>query len=120
MKRDCKLRGYVALADAFRSGGTTPRAYLDETLSLIDRHDSRIKAFVATNREGAIAAADASTARWRNDAPFSPIDGMPIAVKDVIETIDLPRRERARAARSGRRDCREDNDDRVCFLSCIS
>jgi Asp-tRNA(Asn)/Glu-tRNA(Gln) amidotransferase A subunit family amidase len=90
MKRNGKLRGYVALAEAFRSGTTTPRAYLDETLSLIDRHDSRIKAFVATNREGAIHAANASTARWRNDAPLSPIDGMPLAIKDVIETIDLP------------------------------
>jgi Asp-tRNA(Asn)/Glu-tRNA(Gln) amidotransferase A subunit family amidase len=70
MKRNCKLRGYVALADAFRSGRTTPRAYLDETPSFIDRHDSRIKAFVATNREGAIDAANASTARWRNDAPL--------------------------------------------------
>ena len=90
MNREGKLRGYVALADDFRSGRTTPRAFLDETLSLIDRHDSRIKAFVAVNRERAVDAANASTIRWRNGTPLSPIDGMPIAVKDVIETIDLP------------------------------
>lgn len=90
MDGDGKLRGYVALADDFRSGRTTPRAFLDETFSLIDRHDPRIKAFVALSRERAIDAADASTMRWRNGKPLSAIDGMPIAIKDVIETIDLP------------------------------
>jgi Asp-tRNA(Asn)/Glu-tRNA(Gln) amidotransferase A subunit family amidase len=78
------------LADDFRSGRTTPRAFLDQTLGLIARHDTRIKAFVAVNRERAVDAADAASIRWRNGAPLSPIDGMPIAVKDVIETIDLP------------------------------
>ena len=87
---DGKLRGYVALADDFRNRRTTPRAFLDETLGLIDRYDPRIKAFVALNRERAIDAANASTTRWRNGTPLSPIDGMPIAIKDVIETIDLP------------------------------
>ena len=65
-------------------------AFLDETLSLIERHDSQIKAFVALNVKNAIEAADAATTRWRDGAPLSPIDGMPVAIKDVIETIDLP------------------------------
>ena len=42
------------------------------------------------NKDGAIAAADASTARWRDGKPLSPIDGMPIAIKDIIETADMP------------------------------
>ena len=67
-----------------------PRAFLDETLGLIDRYDFRIKAFVTLNREGAVDAANAATARWRNGTPLSAIDGMPVAIKDVIETIDLP------------------------------
>src|SRR3954469_16427765 len=90
MKMNGKLRGYVALSAEFRSGRTTPREFLAETLSLIDQRDSQIKAFVKLNREGAVGAANAATERWRNGAPLSPIDGMPVAVKDVIETIDLP------------------------------
>jgi Asp-tRNA(Asn)/Glu-tRNA(Gln) amidotransferase A subunit family amidase len=90
MNVDGKLRGYVALADEFRSGRTTPRQFLAETLSLIDQRDAQIKAFVKLNREGAVDAANAATGRWRKGAPLSPIDGMPVAVKDVIETIDLP------------------------------
>jgi Asp-tRNA(Asn)/Glu-tRNA(Gln) amidotransferase A subunit family amidase len=85
-----KLRGYVALADDFRAGKITPRAYLDETLKLIAERDSGIGAFVTINKDGAIKAADAATARWRAGKPLSPIDGMPVAIKDIIETADMP------------------------------
>ena len=85
-----KLRGYVALAVDLRAGKTTPRAYLDECLKRIGDLDPSIGAFVKLNREGAIKAADASTARWRSGKPLSPIDGMPVAVKDIIETADMP------------------------------
>ncbi len=39
---------------------------------------------------GGAAAAERSTARWRDGKPLSPIDGMPIGIKDVIETVDMP------------------------------
>ena len=35
-------------------------------------------------------AADASTERWRTGRPLSPIDGMPVGIKDIIETADMP------------------------------
>jgi Asp-tRNA(Asn)/Glu-tRNA(Gln) amidotransferase A subunit family amidase len=85
-----KLRGYVALAQDFKAGKTTPRAYLDDTLALIAERDPGIGAFVALNKHGATAAADAATARWRAGKPLSPIDGMPLAIKDIIETADMP------------------------------
>ena len=85
-----KLRGYVALTSEFRAGRSSPRAYLDETLARIAQLDPEIGAFVAMNREGAIRAAEASTARWRDGKPLSPIDGMPVAIKDIIETADMP------------------------------
>src|SRR6185436_20090915 len=85
-----KLRGYVALTSEFRAGRSTARAYLDETLARIAKLDPGIGAFVALNTEGAISVAEASSARWRSGRPLSPIDGMPVAVKDVIETADMP------------------------------
>lgn len=36
------------------------------------------------------AAADASTERYRSGRPLSPVDGLPIAVKDLFETEDMP------------------------------
>ena len=90
MSTSGKLRGYVALASEFRTGRNTSRAYLDETLARIAQRDGEISAFVALNKEGAKSAADASTERWREGRPLSPIDGMPVAIKDIIETADMP------------------------------
>ena len=42
------------------------------------------------NESGARAQADASTERWRNGRPLSQIDGMPIGIKDLLETKDMP------------------------------
>src|SRR5438093_1000765 len=79
------LRTYVSLATDLRSGKTTPRAYLDACLERIAQREPKVGAFVNLNLEGARAAADASTARWKAARPLSAIDGMPIAIKDVIE-----------------------------------
>jgi Asp-tRNA(Asn)/Glu-tRNA(Gln) amidotransferase A subunit family amidase len=85
-----KLRGYVSLAGEFRASKTSPRSFVDETLRRIAQLDPSIGAFVAVNRERAIDDADASTVRWRAGNPLSPIDGMPVAIKDIIETADMP------------------------------
>ena len=49
-----------------------------------------MKAFTAMNEAGARAAADASAARWKAGKPLSPIDGMPVGIKDLLETRDMP------------------------------
>lgn len=85
-----KLRGYVGRAAELRAGKITPRAYLDDCLKRIAEQDGAIGAFVTLNKAGATKAADASTARWQAGKPLSPIDGMPIAIKDIIETADMP------------------------------
>jgi Asp-tRNA(Asn)/Glu-tRNA(Gln) amidotransferase A subunit family amidase len=84
------LRGYIALTSEFRAGRGNARSYLDETLARIAKLDPEIGAFVVLNKEGAISAAEASSARWRNGRPLSPIDGMPVSIKDIIETADMP------------------------------
>jgi Asp-tRNA(Asn)/Glu-tRNA(Gln) amidotransferase A subunit family amidase len=49
-----------------------------------------VRAFVSLNIEGARRAADASTKRYLAGELVSSIDGMPIAIKDIIETEDMP------------------------------
>ena len=49
-----------------------------------------VKAFTAINEAGARSAADESAARWKAGKPLSPIDGMPLAIKDLLETKDMP------------------------------
>ncbi len=74
----------------FRDGADTPRAYLERCLETIAKREPVVKAFTAINEAGARAAADTSTARWKAGQPLSPIDGMPIVIKDLLETKDMP------------------------------
>ena len=84
------MRPYLAAAENFASGKETPRKFLEQSLALLDQWEPRIGAFVCTNVPAARAAADNSTARWRAGKPLSAIDGMPVGIKDIIETVDMP------------------------------
>lgn len=74
----------------FADGKDTPRAYLERRLETIDAREPVVKALTAINEAAARATADESTARWKAGRPLSPIDGMPIAIKDLLETKDMP------------------------------
>ena len=75
---------------AFREGRDSPRAYLERCLDSIAAREPVVRAWVVVNQDGARAAADASTARWKDGRPLSAIDGMPIGIKDLLETRDMP------------------------------
>lgn len=75
---------------AFRDGADDPRAYLERCLETIAEREPVVKAFVCLNEAGAREAADASARRWREGRPLSPIDGMPLGIKDLLETKDMP------------------------------
>ena len=81
---------FLAAAAQFAGGQDTPRAYLERCLETLAAWEPKIGAFVCTNIEGSRAAADASSMRWRDNKPVSAIDGMPIGIKDIIETADMP------------------------------
>jgi Asp-tRNA(Asn)/Glu-tRNA(Gln) amidotransferase A subunit family amidase len=78
-----------AVAD-FRDGTRTPRRFLEDCLKAISKYDRKVQAFVTLNAAAARKAADASTRRYRAGKPLSPVDGCPIAVKDIIDTGDMP------------------------------
>src|SRR4051812_15322132 len=84
-----KSRSYLALTSKLSAGEITPRDVVERCLSAIERLDPEIGAFIQLATDNARRAADAATERWRSGRPRSPIDGMPIAIKDIIETIDM-------------------------------
>jgi Asp-tRNA(Asn)/Glu-tRNA(Gln) amidotransferase A subunit family amidase len=84
------MRPYLKAAQNFASGKKTPREFLEKSLELLEQWEPRIGAFVCTNVPAARAAADRSTARWCAGKPLSAIDGMPVGIKDIIETVDMP------------------------------
>jgi aspartyl-tRNA(Asn)/glutamyl-tRNA(Gln) amidotransferase subunit A len=78
------------LADALASGATTSveitRAHLDRIAEV----DGDVHAFLHVDEEGALAQAAAADDRRASESPASALDGVPIAVKDVMATQGLP------------------------------
>lgn len=85
-----RLRTFSDAREDFINGADTPRAYLERCLETIDRREPTVKAWVVLNTENARDAADRSSERYKQGQPLSPIDGMPIGIKDVIQTKDMP------------------------------
>ena len=84
---------------AFCEGRDTPRAFLERCLEVVEAREPVVQALAATDIEGARAAADASADRWRAGRPLSPIDGMPVGIKDLLETRTMPTEMGCRAYR---------------------
>lgn len=84
------LAPYTAQVAAFEAGRSTPRAFLEARLEVTTASEPAVRAFVLLDIDGARKAADEATARWKAGRPRGPVDGMPVAIKDMIETRDLP------------------------------
>ena len=88
--KDFKPITFHDAAKRFADGSDTPRAYLERCLETVATREPVVKAFTAINEAGARSAADESAARWKAGKSLSPIDGMPLAIKDLLETKDMP------------------------------
>jgi Asp-tRNA(Asn)/Glu-tRNA(Gln) amidotransferase A subunit family amidase len=82
---------YVSLTKRFASGDASPSTELKTRLTQLDALNPKLDAFVhIAQRETLLARAAESDQRWRSGKPLSPIDGMAIGIKDIIETADMP------------------------------
>src|SRR5262249_28757291 len=88
--REFKALTFHDAVRRFQDGSDTPRAYLERCLETISEREPVVQAFAALNTTGARTAADESTKRWKDGRPRSPIDGLPIGIKDLLETKDMP------------------------------
>jgi Asp-tRNA(Asn)/Glu-tRNA(Gln) amidotransferase A subunit family amidase len=85
--------GFADFARAFRSGGRTPSDVCDAALSAIaasDRADPPLRAVIAVTAERARREAAAATTRWRAGGPLSPLDGIPVLIKDNTDMAGVP------------------------------
>jgi aspartyl-tRNA(Asn)/glutamyl-tRNA(Gln) amidotransferase subunit A len=81
------------LAEAARAiacGAISPVELVHVCLERIDRLDGRVHAFLALDREGALAAARRAEQHIRVHGPIGPLHGIPVGLKDVFETRVLP------------------------------
>jgi len=78
------------LSAAFGVGAASPVEALEAVLAHIARWEPRLCALYAFDPEAARAAAQASQARWRAGRPLSPLDGVPVTVKENIASRGVP------------------------------
>ena len=78
------------LAEMLTAGTTTSVEITQAHLDRIAAVDGDLNAFLHVNAAVSLEAAKASDARRAAGAPLSALDGVPIAIKDVLVTTDMP------------------------------
>ncbi|WP_303645851.1 Asp-tRNA(Asn)/Glu-tRNA(Gln) amidotransferase subunit GatA [Nocardioides potassii] len=82
-------RTAAALADDLAAGEVTSVELTEAHLDRIAEVDGDVHAFLQVDRDGALAQAAESDARRSRGEARGPLDGVPIAVKDVLATRGL-------------------------------
>jgi aspartyl-tRNA(Asn)/glutamyl-tRNA(Gln) amidotransferase subunit A len=77
------------LTEAYRRGDLNPTAIAEDYLARIGALDGKVGAYLTVVRDQALAAARESELRWRAGSPRGPLDGAPIALKDVMCTAGV-------------------------------
>lgn len=69
---------------AFRTQSVSPVAITEETLRRIERLNPRINCYITVLRDSALSEAERSERRFKEGTSCGPLDGVPIAVKDLF------------------------------------
>jgi len=83
-------RSAAELSAAYSRGELSPLQVARAHLERIDAWEPRINAMYRVQRESALEQARASEARWRSSRPLSPLDGVPLTIKENITTRGDP------------------------------
>ena len=85
------------LSQRYRRRELSPVETLHAVVARLDAWQPKINAFCFEDRNRTFADARASEARWQAGAPLSPLDGVPISIKDLILTQGWPTRRGSRS-----------------------
>ena len=75
---------------AFAANELSPVEVLDACLEQIAQHDPTFNAMCHVDEAGARGAARLSEARWHRGEPLGPLDGVPVAIKDLLPVAGMP------------------------------
>src|ERR1051326_8341268 len=80
------------LSTAYANRDLSPVEVTEACLARIEALDAEINAFCLVEPEASRRQAEDSEQRWMEGAPLSPLDGVPIAIKDLLLTKGWPTR----------------------------
>ena len=78
------------LSSAYATGALSPVEVARAVLERIDACEPQLNAMYLIHREAALEQAQQSLARWREGIPLSPIDGVPVTLKENLPTRGDP------------------------------
>src|SRR5262245_3153818 len=81
--------GLTELGKRLRAGETTSTEVAEAYLARIEALDAELHCYLTVTRESALAQAAAADGRFRGGTPRGPLDGVPIALKDVLCTRNI-------------------------------
>lgn len=70
----------------YRSRKLSPVEVVKELFQFIEEKNPQINAFVTLDKEGAIAQAEEAEQRYKEGTQLLPLDGVPVAIKDLVNT----------------------------------
>ncbi|WP_417836886.1 amidase [Thalassospira tepidiphila] len=80
----------VELRDRLASGAVRAVEYVEACLARIAEIEPKVQAWAWLDSDHAIAQARALDARRQSGAPIGPLHGLPVGLKDVIDTAKIP------------------------------
>ncbi len=80
----------VEARDAMSRGEVTVEAYVTQCLDAIEAREAEIEAWVVCDRAKALEAARGLDKRRASGAPVGALFGLPVGIKDIIDTADMP------------------------------
>lgn len=84
MSEDIHTLTAEALRECYANGDLSPVDVAEAILERAECLNRELNAFVVIDHEGAHKQAAASAERWRGNRPLSPLDGVPISIKDIV------------------------------------
>ena len=95
-------RSAVESAAALKSGALSAQDLTRACLARIEAREPQVRAFAYLDPEHALAQARAADERHRSGASLGTLHGLPVGVKDIFDTADMPTENGSRA-HAGRR-----------------
>ena len=90
MTDDLTQQSAARLATLYRKGKASPVETMKAVLARAEKLQPAINAFTRVDGREALKAARASERRWKKGEPLSPLDGVPVSIKELVRAKGWP------------------------------